>query len=170
VKTETKIERLNKLLGLTQVAEEIKVVEEQRRGRFQSIPEDQIQTFREAQGIIYFLQAPTLFQLKVCKHCDAEFLVSRLYVGLCSYTCIQNSLAEMGIKWSRAGILEDEEEMIHFINRIYDGNEPIWVRNLPALKAALQRLTEFQTETLSQIEASSQENSIFSPSQINGTS
>lgn len=145
MKKETYLNKLNELLGLTGKVEEIKVANEAKKGKFVGITEDEIQTFREAQGVIYFLQAPALFQSKVCKHCNHPFLVSRLYVAYCSYTCIRASLKEMGFEWDKGKDIEvDHERMLEYINdkEIYNGQEPLWVRNLSTLEAALQKLIQ----------------------------
>lgn len=127
--------KLNALLGLTTVAEK---VQHNVLDSFYGISEDEIQDFREAQGLVYFLQAPALFQSKVCKHCGEPFLVSRLYVAFCSYTCIRKDLESRGfLRWEKGHDLEalanDPE--------VYEGNEPIWIRN-PKLSQVLAILKE----------------------------
>lgn len=171
MKKETYLEKLNKLLGLEAKVEEIKVQNEAKKGKFVGVTEDEIQAFREAQGVIYFLQAPALFQSKVCKHCTHPFLVSRLYVAYCSYTCIRASLKEMGFEWDKGKDIEaDHERMLEYINdkEIYNGQEPIWVRNLSTLKAALQKLIELHTSEPTQ--KSDQETPTSSPSLVNSQS
>lgn len=98
------------------------------------ITEDEIQTFRAAQGLRYFLQAPELFTPKVCPHCNEGFLVSRMYVAFCSYTCILKSLEEQGIAWSR----KDEYELL--TKDVYEGNEPIWIKNLDVIHTMIETL------------------------------
>lgn len=95
------------------------------------VTEDEIQNFRAAQGIVYFLQAPELFSGKVCPHCGETFLVSRKYVAFCSYTCIEKDLESKGIKWSRKGDIES------LVKEVYEGNEPLWIKNLDALQSIL---------------------------------
>lgn len=140
MKKETTANKLAALLGLTDkvtIPEQFKDKTKPSKAKPTSaeigISEAEIQDFRAAQGLIYFLQAPELFSMKICKHCGEGFLVSRKYVGFCSYTCIEKSLEEMGIKWRKGHDLEalarDPE--------VYDGNEPIWIRNLDRIKAVL---------------------------------
>lgn len=97
------------------------------------VSEEEIQNFRAAQGITYFLQAPELFTPKTCPHCGEGFLVSRKYVAFCSYTCIQKDLEAKGINWSRSGNIES------LVKDVYEGNEPIWIKNLDALQEVLSR-------------------------------
>ena len=125
-------ERLNKLLGLTAKAEE---VVSHSTGNFYGVTEDELQTFREAQGIIYFLQAPALFTPKVCKHCGANYLVSRMFVAFCSYTCIRKDLEARGFRWDKGADIET----VIMDPQVYDGNEPIWIRE-PQLLRALEVL------------------------------
>lgn len=135
-KKDTYANKLAALLGLQEVKQETDKQKAARKGNTQGISEDEIQTFREAQGIIYFLQAPSLFQHKVCKHCGSDFLVSRLYVAYCSYTCIKKSLNEQGLDWRKGSDLEALAQD----KQVYEGNEPIWIRNLPQLRLALEKL------------------------------
>lgn len=153
MKKETIENKLNELLGLTEVVEEIKKVKRVSQGNIREISEDEIQEFRELQGITYFLQAPALFQSKVCKHCGAAFLVSRLYVAYCSWTCINKSIEDlMGCEWSRK---DQDYEVI--VAQVYEGNEPLWIRNLPKLKLALQKVT-YSLESLIDSVPSTDEN------------
>jgi endogenous inhibitor of DNA gyrase (YacG/DUF329 family) len=126
-------ERLNALLGLTTKIEEVKT---RVNGSFYGITEDEIQEFREAQGLIYFLQAPALFTPKTCPHCGEHFLVSRQFVGFCSYTCIRKDLEAKGFRWDKG---RDIEELVND-PEVYKGNEPIWIRG-PALRKAHKVLT-----------------------------
>lgn len=137
-KKETYADKLARLLGLEAVKEETDKQKAARKGNTQGISEDEIQNFREAQGIIYFLQAPSLFQHKVCKHCGSDFLVSRLYVAYCSYTCIKKSLNEQGLDWRKGRDIEALAQD----KQVYEGNEPIWIRNLPQLQSALRKLEQ----------------------------
>ena len=137
MKKETVDNKLNALLGIkTEVVEEIKV---RYSGKVVGISEEEIQTFREAQGILYFLQAPALFTAKVCPHCKETFLVSRKYVSYCSYTCIRKSLNEQGIEWKKG----DDLEALAGDPQVYNGNEPIWISNrvLERLKETLETLS-----------------------------
>lgn len=140
MKNETMEAKLNAMLAKlnphkAEALVETKIKTEQRNGNIVGVTEDEIQDFRAAQGLVYFLQAPELFQAKVCKHCGAGYLVSRLYVAFCSYTCIRISLEEQGFSWRKG---QDIEALIP---DVYEGNEPIWVRNLPTLRIALEKLT-----------------------------
>lgn len=148
MKKETYQDKLNKLLGITDVANEIKAKQERKRGKIQGITEDEIQEFRSMQGIIYFLQAPELFTPKVCPHCGENFLVSRLYVKYCSYTCIRKSLNEQGFEWRKSHDIE------LLIKETYEGNEPLWIKNLPNLMQILSTLME---KPFTPVEQSSQE-------------
>lgn len=124
--------------------DEVKTKVENRNGNIQGITEDEIQEFRAAQGIIYFLQAPELFKHKTCKHCGAQYLVSRLYVAFCSYTCIKVNLEEQGFNWKKGQDLE----AIALDKEVFNGNEPLWIRNLPTLAKALEILTSTNSESL----------------------
>jgi endogenous inhibitor of DNA gyrase (YacG/DUF329 family) len=126
-------ERLNALLGLTKKAEEVNT---RSIGRFYGITEDELQEFREAQGLIYFLQAPALFTPKTCPHCGEHFLVSRQFVAFCSYTCIRKDLEAKGFRWDKG---HDIEELVND-PEVYKGNEPLWIRS-STLKQALKVLT-----------------------------
>ena len=125
-------EALNALLGLTTKAEEVK---SNSSGKFYGISESDIQEFREAQGFIYFLQAPALFTPKTCPHCGESFLVSRQFVAFCSYTCIRKDLEARGFRWDKG---HDIEELVND-PEVYKGNEPIWIRS-PHLRKALEVL------------------------------
>lgn len=141
-KKETYAQKLARLLGLEEVKESVEKEKAARKGNTQGISEDEIQSFRQAQGIIYYLQAPALFQHKVCKHCGADFLVSRLYVAYCSYTCINKSMEEAyGVSWKHKDDIETA------INQVYEGNEPLWIKNLPQLRSALEKLVNSTTES-----------------------
>lgn len=122
MKNETKANKLNALLGLTAVAEEIKT---KVTGKVMGVSEKEIQSFRAAQGLLYFLQAPELFSARICTHCSEPFLVSRKYVAYCSYECIRKSLEDQGIKWRKGYDLES----LALDPQVYDGNEPIWIPN-----------------------------------------
>lgn len=146
MKMETTANKLAELLGISQeVVAQSKVVVEAAKNKKQpkgktskhpidiGVSEDEIQSFRAAQGLFYFLQAPELFSLKTCKHCSAEFLVSRKYVAFCSYTCIKASLNEIGIAWTKG----DDIESLANDPQVYDGNEPIWVRNVDRIRSII---------------------------------
>ena len=139
MKTETAQNKLLALLGIQEEAEKVKEKKKVANGNLRGITEEEIQEFREVQGLIYFLQAPELFSAKKCKHCGADFIVSRLHVALCSYTCIKNSLKDMGIDWRRGAHMEVAIEEV--IKHVYEGNEPIWIRNLERLRTTLNSLS-----------------------------
>lgn len=105
------------------------------------ISEDEIQDFRAAQGLVYFLQAPELFSAKNCPHCGEQFLVSRQFVAFCSYTCIKKDLENKGIGWSRGSDLEALAQ-----SDIYEGNEPLWVKNLDQLQSILETLLQARSK------------------------
>ncbi len=136
MKEETRIRKMMEALGLSHKLEEHLEVKKNLNKPI-AVDESEIQSFRASQGIIYFLQAPELFTLKVCKHCEAEFLVSRKFVALCSFTCIKASLAEIGIDWTKD---EDIEALVK--SDVYEGNEPIWIRNIDRLREVLHDITE----------------------------
>ncbi len=136
MKTETKLEKLNRLLGIHEKVEEVKT---RTTGKLVGITEEEIQEFREAQGLFYFLAAPKLFTARICGHCGEPFLVSRKNVAFCTYTCIRMSLRKQGIEWSKGKDLE----LLANDPQVYNGNEPIWIRhtNLTKLKEALSILS-----------------------------
>ena len=143
MKKETMQNKLLDILGLHELKSEPKQAGKPKtnNNKFVGISEDEIQEFRARQGLIYFLQAPQLFSAKICKHCGAGFMVSRQFVGYCSYTCIEKSLEEVGITWSRRteeGIDIDQS----YIDRNYDGNEPIWVRDLDVIEQLINSVKE----------------------------
>lgn len=142
MKRETQLDKLNALLGLTEKVEEVKV---KTTGNVVGITEDSIQTWREIQGLIYFLQAPALFTPKVCKNCGTRFVVSRLYVAFCSYDCITESLREQGIEWVKGSDLET----LALDPQVYNGNEPLWVRQpiLSRLREMLDELQKMETRS-----------------------
>lgn len=139
MKKSTVANKLNELLGITTKVEEVKT---KSTGKIVGITEEEIQTFREAQGLIYFLQAPSLFTPKICPHCKEGFMVSRKYVSYCSYTCIEKSLEELGITWSRKGNIDS------VVKDIYDGNEPLWIHqsNLKKLHGIVSNLLSVHSE------------------------
>jgi hypothetical protein len=140
VRKETIQNKLAELLGLTEF-----VVEVDKKGKPKpktnapiGVSEDEIQNFRAAQGLTYFLQAPELFSAKTCPHCGEGFLVSRKYVAFCSYTCIEKDLEAKGIKWSRKGDIDS------LIKDVYEGNEPIWIKNLEALQEVISSVVQLR--------------------------
>lgn len=124
--------KLNALLGLTEKVEEVQA---NSNGSFYGVSEAEIENFRQAQGLIYFLMAPKLFHPKVCRHCKEPFIVSRQFVACCSYTCIRKDLEERGFKWTKG----DDLEALAQDPQVYDGNEPLWIKE-PQLSQALEVL------------------------------
>lgn len=108
---------------------------------WEPVNEEDIQNFRQVQGVSYYLQAPMLFQHKVCKHCGEEFLVSRRFVAFCSYLCIKKDMEANGFEWLKGKDLEALANDPH----VYGGNEPIWIKNLDKLQKALEHLTQLRT-------------------------
>lgn len=127
MKKETYANKLFELLGLQEKAQELapELVDpkghKSKYNRVQEIPEEKIQDFRAAQGLIYFLRAPELFSSRICPHCGEHFLVSRMYVAFCSYTCIKKDLNERGLEWRKGRDIEV------IVREVYDGNEPLWI-------------------------------------------
>jgi hypothetical protein len=138
MKAETAQEKLNRMLGLA--PEKVAEVKAKTTGKVVEVSEDDIQEFREAQGLLYFLKAPELFTYKVCKHCGDGFLVSRMYVGFCSYTCIRKELEKDGIKWRKGNDIEA------LVADVYEGNEPIWLRTR-VLKKLLEMVSRPPNES-----------------------
>jgi hypothetical protein len=136
MKKETLQEKLNALLGLTETA---KVIKEKATGRVVGVTEEEIQEFREIQGLIYFLQAPQLFTPKVCPNCNTPFVVSRKQVAFCSYLCIAEDLRKKGLEWRKG----NDIELLVQDPQVYDGNEPLWIR-----EPLLQRIQEMVTSLL----------------------
>ena len=151
MKRETKQNKLNALLGIVEKVEDYKA---KSTGNIVGISEDEIQEFREIQGLIYFLQAPTLFDAKKCPHCGEFFIVSRKYVAYCSYTCIKKSLEEVGINWTK----DQDLEALAVDPQVYGGNEPIWVRRSKlehALKVLQKLLNDSETQDTVSVSAPS---------------
>lgn len=137
MKRETQLDKLNALLGINkEVVQEVKA---KTTGNTIGITEENIQKWRELQGIVYFLQAPALFQPKTCANCGTKFVVSRLFVSCCSYDCITESLRKQGIEWSKGSDLE----ALTIDPQVYNGNEPLWIR-----EPVLSKLKEIQDELL----------------------
>ncbi len=131
MKEETRLRKMMEALGLADV-HQATVAKKQNLNMPVAIDESKIDNFRAAQGLLYFLQAPELFTQKTCKHCGENFLVSRQYVACCSYTCIRKDLEARGFTW-RGG--NDIEALVQ--SDVYEGNEPLWVRNLDLVERAL---------------------------------
>jgi hypothetical protein len=107
-----------------------------------AVKEDEIDRVREANALLYFFQAPELFYAKTCPHCGVGFLVSRRFVKCCSYTCIAKELEKIGIRWSTLKGEEGYDYEIDrvFIDRVYEGNEPLWIRNVDLIRSLCQEL------------------------------
>lgn len=148
MKRETVQNKLAALLGLNEFIVDPKTGKSQKESRNLNRPvgitEDEIQEFRAIQGVIYFLQAPELFSAKTCPHCGEQFLVSRQFVAFCSYTCIKKDLESKGLGWSKG---DDIELLVK--SDVYEGNEPIWIKNLDRLRAILSQ-ENFSDSLLSQ--------------------
>lgn len=143
MKPETAQKKLAKMLGLEQHLDKHVEKKKNKFGNLTGITEDEIQAFREVQGLIYFLQAPELFTARVCQFtdCGQPFLVSRKFVAYCSYTCIEKSMKEAwGTTWTYSGRYEDAAV------KLYEKNEPLWIRNMAALKTCLEWLTAQTTQ------------------------
>lgn len=150
MKKVTTANKLAEILGIADKVDTTKYEDDPKKrkklqshlAKYQPVPEEEIQNFRAAQGMIYFLQAPELFSAKICKHCGEGFLVSRQQVAYCSYTCIKKELEKLGVTWSREGnyeVLANDES-------VYEGNEPIWVRNLDVIRQLLDSISDKQKE------------------------
>lgn len=124
MKAETAEAKLNALFG-DLFAEKVKEVKTKTTGRVVGVTEEEIQEFREIQGILYFLEAPALFEYKVCGHCKADFYVSRKYVKFCSYGCMKLEMRKQGFEWRKG----NDIEALVLDPQVYNGNEPIWIRS-----------------------------------------
>src|SRR5699024_1904905 len=133
MKKETKANRLIELLDLQ---DKVANPYQTKPRKPKPVPEDEVQEFREAQGYLYFFQAPELFTRRQCKNCGDGFFVSRQLVSYCSYACIKEALNNMGLEWRRG------KDIYTIIQESYDGNEPIWIRNLDKLKTILTELLD----------------------------
>ena len=153
MRKETVQNKLAELLGLEQFKVDKSTgkskKENKNLNRPVGITEDEIQEFRAIQGVIYFLQAPELFKPKVCPHCGEQFLVSRQFVAFCSYTCIRKDLEAKGIKVDKTKYEDSDSITFDLIEGVYEGNEPIWIRNLDRLRALLSE-DSFKESLLSQ--------------------
>lgn len=144
MKEETRLAKLAELLGIkTEV--EVHVEKKNNRNKIIEVPESEIDSFRAAQGVLYFLQAPELFTARLCKwrECQQPFAVSRQFVAYCSYTCLKDSLADIGIDWNRDG-KTDAEKIEITINTVWEGQEPIWIRepHLSRIRSVLSSLPD----------------------------
>lgn len=140
MKEETYLNKLNELLGIKEKVEELPKFTKAKPNDIVAVDEDEIDDFREKQAVLYYLRAPALFTSKTCSHCGDTFLVSRKYVGYCSYTCTRKALEELGIKWSKG---EDLEALAND-PQVWNGNEPLWIRQstLESLEKSLTSLRD----------------------------
>lgn len=164
MKKETAAAKFEALFGIQQQAEEVKI---KSTGKVIGVSEDEIQKYREAQGLWYFLQAPALFTMKKCRreNCGEIFAVSRKYVAFCSYDCLRLDLKDQGIDWNKSR--NYDIELLVQDPDVYDGNEPIWIRESVLKKLEeMVSLRENQTtsSTPSLVEKSAPEPSLESPS------
>jgi hypothetical protein len=144
MRKETYENKLVELLGLHHLKKpEPEQPKQQKRGRGKKsvlpvgVTLDEIESYRGAQALDLFLQAPELFSARHCKRekCQEPFLVSRQLVAFCSYTCMKKDLEERyGIEWSPTNEINEQ-----FIRRQWNGNEPLIVP--PAAVKLLQELT-----------------------------
>lgn len=150
MKDETRLKKLAELLGITQEVE-VHVEKKNNRNKVIEIPESEIESFRAAQGVLYFLQAPELFTARLCKwrECQQPFAVSRQFVAYCSYTCLKDSLADIGIDWNRGG-LTDADKIQLTIDTIWEGQEPLWIRE-PILSRVRSVLNTLPVDDSSQV-------------------
>jgi hypothetical protein len=134
MKKETAAAKFEALFGIKEQVEEVKI---KSTGKIIGVTEEEIQKYREAQGLWYFLQAPALFTMKKCKreNCGEIFAVSRKYVAFCSYDCLRLDLKDQGIDWNRSR--NYDIELLVQDPDVYDGNEPIWIR-----ESVLKKLEE----------------------------
>jgi hypothetical protein len=143
-KKETYANKLNELLGIKEIVEQIEEKREINRGNLRAVEDHEIETYRAVEGLIYYLQAPRLFSPRICKQCEAPFLVSRLHVAFCSYECLRHNLNNIGIEWRKG----QDIEALALSPQVFDGNEPLWVRNLETLQNVLMDLSEQITTLL----------------------
>ena len=106
---------------------------------FTAVEEVEIQSFRAIQGFLYYLQAPKLFTYLKCRECHEPFMVSRRNVAFCSYNCIAKNCESQGFVWNK-GML-DLEVMVND-TQLYNGNEPIWIRQPEKVLDALITMFE----------------------------
>lgn len=144
MKKHTYANKLAAILGIEDKVDTTIYADKPQKGKVKKLgpPEGEVQNFRQAQAITYFLQAPELFSKAKCKHCGEEYLVSRHQVAYCSYTCIEKELEKQGIKWSRAG----EYEIL--AKEVYDGNEPMWIRNIEFIRELVAQFTVEEDQSL----------------------
>jgi hypothetical protein len=144
MKKDTVAAKLNALFGDAFV-KKVEEVKTKTTGKVVGISEEEIQEFREAQGILYFLEAPALFTYKVCGHCGADFFVSRLNVKFCSYSCIKLELQKQGFEWRKG----NDIEALIADPQVYNGNEPIWIssQSLQSIREMVKSLPENLTHS-----------------------
>jgi hypothetical protein len=143
VKKETYANKLAELLGIQDVVDTSAYSDKpigKRSKRFAGLSESEITKYREGTALYYFFQAPELFQPRICAHCEAPFLVSRHQVALCSYDCLEREIEKIaGVKWSRHGDME------LMVKEVYDGNEPLIIKNLDRINKVLDQANQLNT-------------------------
>lgn len=139
MKADTVAAKLNALFGEAFV-EKVQEVKTKTTGKVVGVSEEEIQGFRQAQGILYFLQAPALFTYKICGHCGADFFVSRKNVKFCSYMCIKLELRKNGFEWRKG----NDIEALVMDPQVYNGNEPLWITShaLQSIREMVMSLPE----------------------------
>ena len=152
MKAETVAAKLNALFGDAFV-EKVQEVKAKSTGKVVGVSEEDIQGFRQAQGILYFLEAPALFTYKICGHCGADFFVSRKNVKFCSYTCIKLELRKNGFEWRKG----NDIEALVMDPQVYNGNEPIWITS-----HALQSIREMVLSLPENINHGNREDTTYS--------
>jgi hypothetical protein len=156
MKEETRLAKLAELLGIkTEV--EVHIEKKSNRNKVIEISEEEIQEFRAVQGVVYFLRAPELFKARLCswRECGQPFAVSRQFVSVCSYTCLKDSLADLGIDWNRDGNT-DAEKILLTIDGVWEGQEPLWIRE-PLLSRVRSVLNSLPDDASSQVTTSPSE-------------
>lgn len=140
MKKETAASKLAALLGLNPNDEaviEATTTKEQKakkkKDALRGVTLDELDTFRSANAVLLFLQAPELYTARTCKHCKGDFLVSRKFVGYCSYTCLKKELEAIGIDWDTKKPLDEA-----YVRRVWEHNEPLVIP--PAAIKVLQEL------------------------------
>lgn len=140
MKAETAAQKFAKLMGLEEHVENSSFKKQELKSKAYRSPTDigveeaDIQSYRRAEGLYYFLQAPALFTARVCKNCGDGFLVSRKNVAHCSASCVKKSLAKLGIEWTRYGEFEA------MVKDVWNDNEPLIITHPEQIQAVLDRL------------------------------
>ena len=147
MKKDTYLKKMAELLGVEVSEDKIETYREEKEvkkknNKFNAIREEEINSFRARQGLIYFFLAPELFSARVCKECGAPFLVSRHQVAYCSITCLNLwALNNFGFQWNRLNNIELA------VKEVWEGNEPLWVNNLDAIQNVIDQARELDKPT-----------------------